>query len=205
METDSDDSSELVTDFLRRARRNNPDSVRSSLRWLVQMGQLEAAESSSRTRSRRPLFDGLLGDLLPGHPAQPEQTLPCGLRQDQAYDLMSRELTPEDFEALSKLDESVPKRDIAETDMVDHLRRVTIEDCKTNECGVCLSELDNTAGIVQLPCEHAYHPACISKWLTQCKNACPMCSAPIKRPVVDSVPKMTTPKEEGAQSDPIYI
>lgn len=135
----------------------------------------------------------LLGGICP-HPE-----LPCGLRQDEAIDMMCRELTPEDFEMLSKLDEKVPKTDIVKQHCIDGLPRVPIGECAEADCGVCLGELrapgpeaaTNAAAFaagagsaacdmgmaVQLPCRHAYHPACIAKWLTTCKNTCPLCSA----------------------------
>jgi len=138
------------------------------LPYLLQLGQLESMERS-RIASRRSLLG--LG-ALPG-----SETLACGLQQEQALDLMSRDLTPEDFEMLSKLDEGVAKRNIAEKSVVELLPRVA---AAGKECGVCLGELDGKIDAIELPCKHVYHSACISKWLTTCKNACPMCSAPIE-------------------------
>lgn len=160
-----------------RPRRDWADSA--IFPWLLQLGQLEA-EASSRTRSERQLFN--LRDVLSGPGVSRDPVLPCGLRQDQALDLMSRDLTPEDFEMLSKLDEGLPKRNTVESDLVDQLPSVVVPDCQGQGCGVCLGEFEPGSRAVQLPCRHLYHPACISKWLTQCKNACPMCSLPIQRP-----------------------
>jgi len=148
------------------------------LPWLIQLGQLEM-ESNSRKGSRRPSFDLL---NLPGSSLYREQVLDCGLRQDQAFDLMSRDLTPEDFETLSALDEGLPKRNTAEPAVVDQLARKLFHDGAVKECGVCLSALDKKSDAVELPCKHCFHSACISKWLTECKNACPICLAPIQRP-----------------------
>jgi len=106
--------------------------------------------------------------------------LPCGLLQDQVIDLMYRDLNPEDFEALSKLDERLPKRNTARPNLVDRLPRTTAGECGVTECRVCLAELQPNVSVALLPCKHAFHTGCISKWLTQCKNTCPLCQAPIE-------------------------
>jgi len=158
-----------------------------------------ASSSSSRTRKRRrlewPIWDSIfLDDLGPlslglrrqnsllGHGFPLEEfdaNLPCGLDHNQVMDLMYRDIKPEDYEMLSKLDESVPKKDIVQRTLVDDLPRVLARDSGANECGVCLAQLRPTAQAVKLPCQHVFHPKCIEKWLTECKNACPLCSAPI--------------------------
>lgn len=110
-----------------------------------------------------------------------DSVLPCGLRATEAMDLMHRELGPEDYEMLSKLDEAVPKRDVAQASLVDSLPRIRGRRELAADCGICLAKLgggDNKCA-VRLPCEHPFHLECISKWVTQCKNACPLCSAPI--------------------------
>jgi len=138
--------------------------------------------------------------LFVGDPlGQRDLVLPCGLRQAEALDMMTRELTPEDFEALSKLDESLPKRDTVEQTAVDSLQRRLGRDCTEADCGVCLLPLDPAKEAACLPCKHAFHPACIGKWLTQCKNTCPLCSTPID--LKDSqelpVPDAPTPPTQG--------
>lgn len=114
---------------------------------------------------------------LPGGEADHDAVMACGLRQDEIFDLMNRDIRPEDFELLSKLDDAVPNRNTAEQSLVESLPEVRVSSCTTSECGVCLGCLAEP--VVQLPCRHAFHQACISRWLTQCKNACPLCSASI--------------------------
>lgn len=108
-----------------------------------------------------------------------DMVLPCGLYQDEVIALMYRDINPEDFEKLCKLDERVPKRNTAQRDLVNQLPRVPAKDCGVTECSVCLGSFQPQQSVVKLPCNHAFHHACISKWLTQCKNTCPLCSAPI--------------------------
>jgi len=109
-----------------------------------------------------------------------DMVLPCGLMQDEVIDIMYRDLNPEDFEALCKLDERVPKRNTAHWNIMDRLPRVPACECGVTECGICLAELDANVPLVKLPCRHAFHSGCISRWLTQCKNTCPLCQAPIR-------------------------
>lgn len=108
-----------------------------------------------------------------------DMILPCGLLQDEVIEFMYRDLSPEDFEKLSKLDERVPKRNTAQRNLVDGLPRVPAKDAGVSECSVCLVSFEPNQSVVKLPCSHCFHHACISKWLTQCKNTCPLCSAPI--------------------------
>mmetsp|Transcript_109545 Transcript_109545/g.244560 ORF Transcript_109545/g.244560 Transcript_109545/m.244560 type:complete len:400 (+) Transcript_109545:121-1320(+) len=122
------------------------------------------------SRHRGPVDDDGSHDMI----------LPCGLFQEEVIDIMYRDLKPEDFEMLSKLDERLPKRNIVQRTLVERLPRRPARDCECSECGVCLQELDPNMRVVQLPCRHAFHPACISRWLTQCKNTCPLCSVPIE-------------------------
>jgi len=112
--------------------------------------------------------------------ANPDVVMPCGLRHDEIFDLMHRDIRPEDFELLSKLDDCVPNRNTAEHSLVETLPVVRVSSSTISECGVCLGHLVDP--VVQLPCRHAFHQACISRWLTQCKNSCPLCSASIESP-----------------------
>jgi len=114
-----------------------------------------------------------------------DMILPCGLFQDQVIELMYRDLSPEDFDMLCKLDERLPKRNTLQRNLVDGLPRVLAKDCGVSECRVCLAGVEGATSLVKLPCKHAFHPACISKWLTQCKNTCPLCSSPIAEQVAD--------------------
>merc|ERR1719456_1969479 len=109
-----------------------------------------------------------------------DMVLPCGLFQDEVIDIMYRDLSPEDFEMLSKLDERLPKRNTAQKNIIDRLPRCLGRDCGSTECRVCLADFEPTALVVKLPCRHAFHRACIHKWLTQCKNQCPLCFTPIQ-------------------------
>lgn len=91
--------------------------------------------------------------------------------------LQYRELTPEDYELLCLLDETLPKKNTAPPNVVTSLPRALARDCTTTECQICLTRLDPYMCVVSLPCGHAFHPDCISRWLTQCKGTCPLCNS----------------------------
>lgn len=46
-------------------------------------------------------------------------------------------------------------------------------------CSVCFDAFElGEEGVIELPCEHLYHPACIHPWLAT-HNTCPVCRAPL--------------------------
>jgi len=50
-----------------------------------------------------------------------------------------------------------------------------------SECVVCQEDFDPQQLLTQLPCEHAFCTSCISRWMLQCKNECPLCARPITK------------------------
>lgn len=91
--------------------------------------------------------------------------------------LQYRELTPEDYDLLCLLDESIPKKSIASPSAVARLPRIPSNECSATECHVCFARLEPGTRVVPLPCGHAFHSDCISKWLTQCRGTCPLCNS----------------------------
>lgn len=105
--------------------------------------------------------------------------------------LQYREVTPEDYDLLSLLDDAVPKRGTTAENIIASLpivqAPVKADDSNADTCHICLSEMQTHASVVQLPCQHSFHPECISRWLTQYKGTCPVCKAPVVPGSVESM------------------
>lgn len=104
-----------------------------------------------------------------------QQLLTCGLSEHEVLELMQRDITPEDYDMLLRLDASLPKR-TANKSILEKLRPVPFADRQHNLCGVCLMHFELEDDILAVPCpgQHEFHRACISKWLVECKNCCPV-------------------------------
>ena len=47
-----------------------------------------------------------------------------------------------------------------------------------DSCCICLEDALPGDRFRRLPCKHAFHASCIDRWLTQERNACPVCNQP---------------------------
>jgi hypothetical protein len=47
-------------------------------------------------------------------------------------------------------------------------------------CSICINEFvpGEVLKVLQ-PCQHTFHSSCITHWLTECKNCCPLCMKPV--------------------------
>lgn len=95
-------------------------------------------------------------------------------------DLQGRDITPEDYDLLLRLDEAVPKKNVlskeAASAAVQQLTQVARAD-DASECSICVEQYEEGEQVATLCCGHTYHPACIHNWLTTGKATCPMCGA----------------------------
>eukprot|EP00391_Amoebophrya_sp_Ameob2_P014025 CAMPEP_0178998684 /NCGR_PEP_ID=MMETSP0795-20121207/9643_1 /TAXON_ID=88552 /ORGANISM="Amoebophrya sp., Strain Ameob2" /LENGTH=435 /DNA_ID=CAMNT_0020691377 /DNA_START=420 /DNA_END=1727 /DNA_ORIENTATION=+ len=107
---------------------------------------------------------------------------------ERLIELMYRDITPEDYDTLLELDDSNQKK-TAERSALDKLPCITCFDGYSEEqltCGVCYMRVDEdqeeVERIFQMPCrgKHIFHEACVTKWLLECKAACPTCHEPIE-------------------------
>ena len=99
----------------------------------------------------------------------------CSLSPAEVYALMSREISPEDYELLLRLDEGVEKKDRMSESDAAALLESTLEG--EAQCSVCLCDIESGESTVLLACGHHFHPACIKSWLVKGKDTCPLCNA----------------------------
>lgn len=107
-------------------------------------------------------------------PPEWEAHLPCGLLPSQVSDLLCREITPEDYELLLRLDEALP-RCTTTLARVNNVLAPHTAGFLGESCAVCLGAFGPGDAVVSLPCRHLYHRACITKWLLESRNSCPLC------------------------------
>lgn len=105
-----------------------------------------------------------------------EAPLPCGLTHREVYSLLSREITPEDYEMLLRLDETVPKKGKAtEEETSEALHPVSCGEFMGKQCPICLTRYEKTDDVSALPCSHEFHRECICTWLSNYRKTCPLC------------------------------
>ncbi len=93
-------------------------------------------------------------------------------------------MSEEEFESLDDkkyMDyiNSLRPNDIIELDINDDTKNkydVKDRDC----CSICTDDFENDSIITKLPtCTHFFHKGCIKRWLTECKNKCPLCNTEV--------------------------
>ena len=60
---------------------------------------------------------------------------------------------------------------------IDSIPEINFEIDSRIDCVICMSQVENSASIRQLPCDHIYHTECIDQWLLVNKK-CPICRKP---------------------------
>lgn len=96
------------------------------------------------------------------------------LSMQQLMELMTRDLTPEDYEALLKLDETVSKRTLEESAIQAMACRMATEQ-DLGLCVVCQEEVEVAHMVRQLDgCGHTFHVLCIDEWLSRVSTKCPV-------------------------------
>lgn len=99
--------------------------------------------------------------------------------------LQHREITPEDYEYLARLDELVKKKTVQDN-ILDKLKTRTIdaellEELQRDQevCGICLDAYALDQVIRYLPCGHKFHVDCIDNWLKNQSTDCPLDKIPV--------------------------
>jgi hypothetical protein len=66
-------------------------------------------------------------------------------------------------------------------DEYSSLPTVRAADCGVDQCAICIDDVGPNDSLLLLPCNHAYHPLCVARWLTQgtpcgsSRHSCPLC------------------------------
>jgi len=99
----------------------------------------------------------------------------------QIRELMSREITPEDYELLLLLDEGIKKARTLSSGAAASLPQATGDKWIGEECRICLCALEGGEDVRVLPgCGHMYHAPCVERWLQSSKATCPLCGAEVQ-------------------------
>lgn len=144
-------------------------------------------------------FDVSLGPSLPfqvaSRPAAPSRpsgapatSLLQGVAPADVHPWMLRELGPEDYEALLRLDDDLqptgnnavlsPEQAQALKKRPWHSEDPTMAACDT--CAICLEAFRAGDIVNSLPlCQHFFHVPCAFRWLTECRGVCPVDNVPV--------------------------
>ena len=98
----------------------------------------------------------------------------CGLSPQELVEMQTRELQPEDYDMLLKLDEQIAKKTLDQDQVGGYVSRPMTPSKLGATCQVCLEDIELNQVMKILPCGHEFHKSCITKWLTECNTQCPM-------------------------------
>jgi len=118
--------------------------------------------------------------LLRGARAK-RQRPPLSAESRELVQMQFRALRPEDYERLTRLDETLEPKDVVPEELVNTLPVHTADECGVTECHICLEDVTPDELMTRLPCGHAYHRHCVHMWLTQHHGHCPVCSVPLAK------------------------
>lgn len=93
--------------------------------------------------------------------------------------LQHRELTPEDYELLLRLDESVAPKTIDKS-VLNLFKTDSVTDNAAGDmCPVCMEPYEIGQNRKCLPCNHVFHSKCIDMWLENSSRNCPIDGLPV--------------------------
>ena len=150
--------------------------------WRQAERMAQQNDSTLRTSSKqahiplqRPSSLRIKGKKPKGNDRAAAPRAPGQLTRAEIRDLQSRELGPEDYDFLLRLDESIERKDLLSEEQASALIETTLdqEEC----CSICLCDLQNGENVVLLACGHCFHPTCVKEWLVKGRDTCPVCNA----------------------------
>ncbi|XP_022323162.2 uncharacterized protein LOC111124526 [Crassostrea virginica] len=94
--------------------------------------------------------------------------------------LQHRDLTPEDYELLLRLDEQVAPKTVS-SNTIKNFTMETIGETVAGElCAICMEVYEVGQTRKFLPCSHHFHSSCIEMWLTNSSVNCPIDNLPVE-------------------------
>ncbi|CAF2151274.1 unnamed protein product [Rotaria magnacalcarata] len=94
-------------------------------------------------------------------------------------EMQNRDLSPEDYEMLLRLDERV-KRKTLNTNILNTLPTIDVIDMHLAEqCTICMEKYQHEQKLKLLPCKHIFHLHCIETYLKEFSNQCPLDNLPL--------------------------
>jgi len=96
------------------------------------------------------------------------------LMPSQVSELLDRDITPDDYEMLLQLDESIT-RPTASRAGVERLTGASGEAFLGENCAICLLAFETSDEVKVLQCSHVFHQECVAKWLLERCKFCPLC------------------------------
>jgi hypothetical protein len=92
-----------------------------------------------------------------------------------AASLQHRELTEDDYDELSRLDEGSSG---ASKELINNQIKTKLKNDHEDDCCICMDAMKKNTLVRILPCTHTFHSRCVDKWL-KTNNSCPICKRPL--------------------------
>jgi len=89
--------------------------------------------------------------------------------------LLTRDLTPEDYELLLLLDSTVRPKTLSAKEVAAFPTKVIDSDEETQDrCTICMVNYEKGDKAKKLPCGHMFHEDCVTTWFTNSSVKCPL-------------------------------
>lgn len=104
-----------------------------------------------------------------------------GAYMNKIAELQHRDITPEDFELLLMLDESVAPKTVS-ANFLKSLTIIVVEEARIlgELCSICMEVYQASEKAKCLPCNHMFHVNCIDNWLSNASPNCPLDGIPVE-------------------------
>ncbi|CAF3986317.1 unnamed protein product [Rotaria sordida] len=98
---------------------------------------------------------------------------------DFLLEMQNRDLSPEDYEMLLRLDERVQRKTV-NINILDTLSTIDVNDKHLDDqCTICMEKYQHGQQLKLLPCTHIFHLNCIETYLKEFSIQCPLDNLPL--------------------------